>query len=219
MPYEEEEQRKSRVVVETPTARREVVQTQTTRTPERAGFSTGMVAAVALGAIAITAIIFMFLMNRSDDTANANTGLAMQPTPIVQPTIIVQQPLTQPTPIIIQAPPTTMQPAPVIITQPPTSAGTTTPTSTTTATTTTTSANSIDDGTLQSGIESQFTNDADISATDVTASVINGRATLEGTVKSSDVKRRAERLASKVKGVRSVDNKIIAASDMESSIP
>ena len=33
MSFDEEQQRKSRVVVETPNARREVVQTETTRTP------------------------------------------------------------------------------------------------------------------------------------------------------------------------------------------
>ena len=199
MPYDEEEQRRSRVVVETPTERREVVQTQTTRTPEREGFSTGMVAAVAMAAIAATTLIFLFLMNRSDDTTNTNISLTTQPTPVAQSTIIVQQPATQPTPIIIQqAPPTTMmQPAPVVITQPPA------------ATTPATTPSVPDDATLQSSIDKEFQNDADISITDLTATMLDGKATLIGTVKSQELKRRAEKLAYKIKGVRSVDNKIV----------
>ena len=46
MSYDEEQQRKSRIVVETPHTRREVVHQQTTRIPEeRRGVSTGVVAA------------------------------------------------------------------------------------------------------------------------------------------------------------------------------
>ncbi len=202
MSYDEEEQRRSRVVVETPTERREVVHTQTTRTPEREGFSTGMVAAVAMAAIAATALIFLFLMNRSDDTANTNVSISTQPTPVAQSTIIIQQPATQPTPIIIQqAPPTTItQPAPVVITQPPP------------ATTPATTPSVPDDATLQSDIDKEFENDADISITDVTATMLDGKATLIGTVKSQELKRRAEKLAYKIKGVRSVDNKIVVES-------
>jgi len=209
MSYDEEEQRRSRVVVETPTERREVVQTQTTRTPEREGFSTGMVAAVAMAAIAATALIFLFLMNRSDDTANTNVSISTQPTPVAQSTIIVQQPATQPTPIIIQqAPPTTMmQPAPVVITQPPAATSPATTTSAPSAAT-----NVPNDATLQSDIDKEFQNDADISITDVTATMLDGKATLIGTVKSQELKRRAEKLAYKIKGVRSVDNKIVVES-------
>src|SRR4051794_31086325 len=121
MSQDEEQTRHSRVVVETPTARREVVQHQTVRYPEeRRGFSTGMVVTVALIAIAATAIIFLFLTNsRSDSETNVNIrSAATQPTPM-SPPVIVSQPATQPTPIIIQAPPTTTQPAPVIIQAPP----------------------------------------------------------------------------------------------------
>ena len=63
-------------MVETPTARREVVHSQTVRYPEeRRGVSTGVVVAVALTAIAATVIIMLFVTNPSDDsdtTINAN---------------------------------------------------------------------------------------------------------------------------------------------------
>ena len=209
MSYDEEQQRRSRVVVETPNERREVVESRTTRAPERSGFSGGMVAAVAMAAIAATALIFLFLMNRSDDASNTNIRLSTQPTPAVQPTIIVQQPATQPTPIIIQqAPPTTVtQPAPVVITQPAAAS----PAPTTSVPPATSSAATVapDDATLQSSIDRAFRADSDVSDTDVTATVLDGRATLTGTVKSQDLKRRAEKLVYSVKGVRSVDNKII----------
>src|ERR1044071_4923963 len=115
MSQDEEQTRHSRVVVETPNARREVVQHQTVRYPEeRRGFSTGMVVTVALLAIAATAIIFLFLTNSRDDTSQVNVNMrtTTQPTPM-SPPVIVSQPATQPTPIIIQAPPTTTAPAPV----------------------------------------------------------------------------------------------------------
>ena len=212
MSQDEEQQRRSRVVVETPTARREVVHSQTVRTPERTGHSTGMIAAVALAAIAATAIIFLFLMNRGDNTDNTNINVrsSAQPTPVQQqPVIVQQQPLPQATPIIIQQPaPVTTQPAPVIITQPaapPTTATTTSaPPSTTAAPKT-----GNDDATLQTNIDRAFSDDQDLNSADVTAVIVEGKVTLNGTVKSEELKRRAERLAYRVKGVRSVDNKIL----------
>ncbi|HEU4595918.1 MAG TPA: hypothetical protein VFS10_12315, partial [Pyrinomonadaceae bacterium] len=126
MSQDEEQHRRSRVVVETPTARREVVHSQTVRYPEeRRGYSGGMVAAVALTAIALTVIVFLFLTNPSDESDNTNinvrTSAATQPTPFVQQPVIVQAtPFVQPTPIIIQqAPPMTTAPPPVIIQQAP----------------------------------------------------------------------------------------------------
>ncbi|MBA3716039.1 MAG: BON domain-containing protein [Pyrinomonadaceae bacterium] len=201
MSFDEEQQRKSRVVVETPNARREVVQTQTTRTPEKSGFSTGMVAAVALVAMAAVAIIFLFLNSRGDDaTDNTNVSVLTQPTPAVQPTIIIQQaPATQPTPIIIQQAPSTMsQPAPVVITQPPPMSPA--------------PAAAPDDSTLMTNVEQEFSNDTEIAATDVAATVTKGKVTLDGTVATPELRKRVEKMAYAVKGVRSVENKIKVSS-------
>src|SRR5215210_6601507 len=98
MSYDEEQQKRSRVVVETPTARREVVQQQTVRypAPERRGYSTGVVATVALLAIAATAIIFLFLTNSGDDKSsetNVNIRASAQPTPFAQAPVVVQTPM------------------------------------------------------------------------------------------------------------------------------
>jgi hypothetical protein len=208
MSYDEEQQKRSRVVVETPTARREVVHQETTRYPERQGFSTGMVAAVALAAIAATAIIILFLTNSgSDENTNVNirTAAATQPTPVVQTPVIVQQPLTQPTPIIIE------QPAapPVIIQQqaPPT-------TTTAPATAPPPASSGTDDTSLQMKVETVFRDDPDISVSNIIATVLDGKATLTGEVKNSALKQKAERLVRTIKGISSVENKVTVNPDM-----
>lgn len=214
MSYDEEQHKRSRVVVETPTARREVVHQQTTRYPEKRGFSTGMVAAVALTAIAVTAIIFLFLMNSGDDEGNTNINVrtaATQPTPVVQTPVMVQQPMTQPTPIIIQ------QPAPVVIEVPSTTTTTTTaapPAATTTTTAPPPPASSgTDDTSLQMKVEKSFRDDTDIAGSNVIATVLDGKATLTGEVKTAALKQKAERLVRSVKGIASVDNKITVNPD------
>src|SRR3954467_7582460 len=203
MSYDEEQTRRSRVVVETPNERREVVQHQTVRYPEeRRGFSTGMAVTEALLAIAAKAIIFLFLTNsRGDSETNVNIRTAAtQPTPM-SPPVIVSQPATQPTPIIItQPPPVTTQPAPVIIQAPPASTTTTAPPATT--------APANDDASLQAKLDKALTDDTELSAAGVMATIINGRASLTGTVNSDALKRKAERLAYAIKGVTGVDNHI-----------
>jgi hypothetical protein len=208
MSYDEEQHKRSRVVVETPTARREVVQHQTVRyPPERRGYSTGVLATVALLAIAATAIIFLFLTNSRDESTEANVNIraSAQPTPFAQAPVVVQTPLTQPTPIIIQQAPQTV-PAPVIIQAPPTT-GTTTPAAPP-ASTAPPAAPANDDATLQTKIDKAFADDSAVSAAVINATVVNGRVRLSGTVNSDAVKQRAERLAYAVKGVLGVDNQI-----------
>ena len=210
MSHDEEQHRKSRVVIETPTERREVVQQQTYRTPERerSGFSGGMVAAVALAAIAATAIVFLFVMNRGDDS-NTNIsvnsrGAATQPTPLVQqPPVIVQStPLPAGTPIIIQQAPTTTAP-PVIIQQPAPAAP-----STATAPPPSTSGSETDDASVQARLDKAIREDTALFEAGVTATFLGGKVTINGAVSSQALKDRAEKLAYAVKGVQSVDNQI-----------
>jgi hypothetical protein len=212
MSYDEEQQRRSRVVVETPTSRREVVQSQTVRYPEeRRGYSVGVIAAVALTAIAATVILMLFLTNPSDDSNSTNINLRAsapaQPTPYVQTPVIVQTPMTQPTPIIIQQP---AQPPPIIVAPPPTTSEPTTaaPPSSTTAPPASSGANASDDLSIQQRVDRVFADDREVAAANVFATVVNGRVSLTGTVASDAVKQRAERLAYSVKGVLGVDNKI-----------
>jgi len=205
MSYDEEQQKRSRVVVETPNARREEYYARTSRAPERAGYSTGVVAVVALLAIAATALIMFFLMNRGDAT-NTNVSVATAPTPI--PTVptplppppatpIMMPPAQQVPPVIVQPPPaTTTQPAPVIVAPPAptTNAG---------------AAPQLDDATIEANVNKVLTDDADLKDAGITVTVINGRATLIGSVKTPVLKARAERLAHSIKGVRIVDSKIM----------
>lgn len=210
MSHDEEQHRKSRVVIETPTERREVVQQQTYRTPEResSGFSGGMVAAVALAAIAATAIVFLFVMNRGDDS-NTNIsvnarGAATQPTPLVQqPPVIVQStPLPAGTPIIIQQAPVTAPP-PVIIQQPAPAAPTTAAAPPPSA-----SGSETDDASVQARLDKAIREDTALFEAGVTATIIGGKVTINGAVSSQALKDRVEKLAYAIKGVQSVDNRI-----------
>jgi BON domain len=212
MSYDEEQHKRSRVVVETPTARREVVRQQTVRYPERRTYSTGVVVTVALVAIAATAIVFLFLTNSRSDSSETNVNLRAaaptQPTPFTQQPVIVQTPMTAPTPIIIQAPPTTTAPAPVIVQQ-PAAAGTTT---TTVPPATTAAPPAHDDASLQAKVDKAFSDDPQISAAGIEATVVNGRVKLVGMVGSDAVKQHAERVAYQIKGVQGVDNKLVVSS-------
>lgn len=203
MSHEEERQRKSRVVVETPNARREEYYTQTRRVPERSGFSTGVVATVALAAVAITAlVVFLFMNMGSDatDSTNVNISAATVPTPIPTvptpyPTVATPLPaMTQPPTVIVQPAPVTTE-APVVL-PPTTSAPAATPAPPT-------------DADLESGVNKAFLADQQLGSLGVTVTVINGRATLTGTVESEALKNRAARVAQTVRGVRGVDNKIV----------
>jgi hypothetical protein len=183
----EQEVERSRVVVETPHARREYERAEAVRHPERNGVSGGVLAAVVVGVIALAALMVLFLMNRQD---TANETLANQP----PQTTIVQQPAQQQPPIIVQQPATTTQPAPVIITQPAT--GGSAPSS------------GNDDAVIQTAIDKKFSDDPAFSSLGVTATVFGGKVTLMGTVKSQALKNQIERAVKNVKGVLSVDNQI-----------
>ena len=185
-------ERKSRVVVKTPSSRREVENTETVRVPERNGMSSTTVGVLVVLVIALVTIVVLLLMNnQSTDTVNANIA-AQQPTPIPQ-TTIVQQPAAQQPPIIVQQPAPVVQPAPIIVTQPAPSGGT---------------ASGTDDASIQAAIDKKIADDPTLSSLGVTITVINGKATLIGTVKSESLKSQVEKTVKSVKGVKSVDNQI-----------
>jgi hypothetical protein len=203
MSYDEEQQKRSRVVIETPTARREVVQTVTARTPDRRGVSTGVVAALVIGAIALVTLLFLFILNREKTGTEVTANVSTTATPLPQQPAIIQQPAPQQqTPIIVQQPaPATSQP-PIIIEQPA-------PASAAPATTSRPSGN--DDATIQSAIDKRMAEDATLSTVGVTVTVRDGRATLIGTVDSQVLKNQVERVVKAVKGVRDVDSQIIVS--------
>lgn len=196
MSYDEQESKRSRVVVETPTSRREVTQTETARGPERSGISGATVGVVVVVAIALITIIALFLFSgQTNDNLNDNVALQQAPPP---QTTIVQQPAQQQPPVIIQQAPAVPAQAPIIINNPPATAGST--------------ASGTDDGAIQMAIDKRLLDDPNLSTLGITVTVLNGKATLMGTVKSDTLKSQIERVIRAVKGVRDIDNQITVSS-------
>ena len=193
MAYDEEQARKSRVVVETPSERREVVHSQSVRTPDNSGISAGMVGVLVVVAIALITMLVLFWLSSQPTTDNANLTAQQPPTTVVQQPAPVQQP-----PVIIQQPAPATQPAPIVVTPPAASGGSTMPAET--------AANM--DSTIQTAVDKRIADDPEISTLGITASVLNGKVMLVGTVKSEELKTRIERMVKQVKGVKEVDNQI-----------
>jgi len=193
MAYDEEEATRRRVVVETPNERREVVHSQTVR--DNSGISAGMVGVLVVVAIALITMLVLFWMS-SQQTADETAALPTQQ----QPTVIQQPAPAQQPPVIIQQPAPATQPAPIIVTPPaggPTSSATT---------------ESINiDSTIQAAIDKRLTEDPAFSSLGITASVINAKVMLVGTVKTESLKTDIERMVKQIKGVKEVDNQIIVS--------
>jgi hyperosmotically inducible periplasmic protein len=194
MAYDEEQARRERVVVETPTERREVVSSQSVRTPDNSGISAGMIGVLVVVAIALITMLVLFWMSNQPATDNANLT-AQQPPTVVQQPAPVQQP-----PVIIQQPAPATQPAPIIVAPP--AGGSTAPV-------TTESANM--DSTVQSAIDKRLMDDPAFSSLGITASVLDGKVMLIGTVKTEAVKADIERAVRQIKGVKQIDNQIIVS--------
>jgi hypothetical protein len=137
-------------------------------------------------------MLVLFWMSSQPATDNANVT-AQQPPTIVQQPAPVQQP-----PVIVQQPAPATQPAPIIVTPP--AGGSTSSASTTTAVNM--------DSTIQSAIDKRLADDPELSTLGITASVLDGKVMLIGTVKTEALKTQIERLVKEVKGVKSVDNQI-----------
>ena len=193
MAYDEEQARRSRVVVETPNERREVVSSQSVRTPDNSGISAGMVGVLVVVAIALITMLVLFWMSSQQSTTdNANLAAAQQ-----QPPTVVQQPApVQQPPVIIQQPAPATQPAPIIVSPP--AGGTTAPPADTTNM----------DSTVQAAVDKKLADDPEVSTLGITASVLNGKVMLLGTVKTEELKTRIERMVKQIKGVKAVDNQI-----------
>ncbi len=194
MAYDEETKR-SKVVVETPSARREVTRTEREYAPPRDGMSTATVTVLVVLGVAVVGLLLLLFMNMQSNQNNANLA-AQQPTP---QTTIVQQPAQQP-PVIVQQPATQQPP---IIINPPASG---------TAPSSAPNAPSVpDDGSIQAAIDKRFHNDSLLSTLDITATVTNGKVLLVGRVKSDQLKNQVEKTVRSIKGVKSVDNQIVVA--------
>ena len=195
MAYDDEESKRSRVVVDTPTSRREVIQTESVR-GDRGGISGATVGVIVVVAIALITIVVLFLMN-GQSNANANANLAAQQPP---PTTIIQQPAQQQQPpVIIQQPASAAQQPPVIINQPAPSGGSA-------------PVNTSNDGAVQTAIDKKIADDPTLSGLGITATVLDGKVTLTGTVHSEALKSQLDRTVRTIRGVKQVDNQITVMS-------
>ena len=189
MAYDDEQATRSRVVVDTPTSRREVTHTEAVRN-DRGGISGATVGVIVVVAIALITVVVLFLMNQQSNL-NANDNLAAQQQPVV-----VQQPAPQQQPpVIIQQPAAANQP-PVIINQPAATGGTA-------------PANTSNDGAVQMAVDKAIGDDPALSALGITTTVLDGKVTLTGTVKSEALKSQVDRAIRAVRGVKQVDNQIV----------
>src|SRR5688572_28844212 len=193
MSHDDEQARRSRVVVETPTSRREVTQTESYRDPERNGISGATVGVIVVVAIALITVVVLFLMN-GQQTDNANADLAAQQQ-AQQPPVVVQQPAAQQPPVIIQQPAPVAQQPPVIIQQPAAGGGS--------------APNTSNDGAIQTAIDKKISDNPTFSSLGITATVLDGKVTLTGTVNSEAVKSQVDRMIRAVSGVKQVDNQLV----------
>jgi hypothetical protein len=194
MAYDDEQAKRSRVVVETPTSRREVTRTESVSN-DHGGISGATVGVIVVVAIALITIVVLFLMNgQNADNANANLA-AQQQQPAQQPVIVQQPAQQQQPPVIIQQPAQQQQQPPVIINPAP--SGGSAP------------VNTSNDGAVQTAIDKKISDDPTLSTLGVTATVLDGKVTLTGTVKSEALKSQVDRMVRAVKGVKQVDNQIV----------
>jgi hypothetical protein len=192
MAYDDEQATRSRVVVDTPTSRREVTHTEAVRN-DRGGISGATVGVIVVVAIALITVVVLFLMNNQNNL-NANDNLAAQQQPVV-----VQQPAPQQQPpVIIQQPaaaPAANQP-PIIINQPAATGGSA-------------PGNTSNDGAVQMAVDKAIGDNPTLSALGITATVYDGKVTLTGTVKSESLKSQLDKAIRTVRGVKQVDNQIV----------
>ena len=179
------------VVVDRPGERREIVTERTELGPRESSISAGMVAIIAVLAItAIAAILYIVSNRNANESANRNANLDVATQ--APPTTVVQQPAQQP-PVIIQQP-APQQPAPVIIQQPLGSSQREN-----------TSAN--DDANMQDIATKRLTEEPGMAG--VVMTVTDARAVLTGNVSTAATRAKAEQLVKAVRGMKSVDNKIV----------
>lgn len=183
----ERETEHRRIVVETPTTRREVVQTDAVHHPDRSGISGAALAAIVVGVIALATLIILFVMNQQQ-TANETAATQQQPA-----TTIVQQPAAQQPPVIIEQQAPATQP-PVIINNP--AAGGSAP------------ATGNGDAAVQLAVDKRLSEDPTFSGLGITATVLDGKVTLTGIVQNQALKAQVERAIRNIKGVKVVDNQI-----------
>lgn len=142
-----------------------------------------IVAITVIAAAALATFLALFLTSRPFDPMNASLGpqQVVPAGPLLSPSP-KSTPSTTPTPLTQVSPST---PGGEVVNEAP------------------------DDATIQSRIESAIAADPSLSKLDVSTLVENGKVTIVGSVKSTDVKQRVERVIRGIRGVANVDNQLV----------
>ncbi len=197
--HEDEKIEQRRVVVDVPGARKEIITERTETVPRESGVSASTVAIVVVVAVVALVAVFYFVSSKNANEAanrNANLNAAQANSALPPSTTIVQQPAA-PAPVIIsQAAPAPAQQAPIIIQQPAQQPAQSNPRDT-----------AGDDANMQEVAAKRLTEEPDM--TSVSVSVSGAQAVLTGNVTSAGTKAKAERLVRGVRGVKSVDNRLV----------
>ncbi len=146
-------------------------------------------AAIIVGSTLVTTLFLLFISGQIQDTTSGNLTWS----PARQATTTAPQPSPQPS----------------LLAHPSPSASLVTPTPAA-ASEGGATEDPTDDTAIQAEIDKRITDDPNFSKLDITATVTNGRVILVGTVATNELKSRIEKLARAVKGVKEVDNQIVA---------
>jgi len=146
-------------------------------------------AAIIVGATLATTLFLLFISGQIQDTTSGNLtwSPALQTTAAASPT-----------------------PQPSLLAYPSPSASLVTPTPA--APEGGVTGDTTDDTAIQRELDKRIADDPNFSKLDITATVTNSRVILLGTVPTNELKSRIEKLARAVKGVKEVDNQIVAVS-------
>jgi hypothetical protein len=190
--YPNQEVDRRQVVVNSPGERRETITETKQEGPSELSFSGGVIAIIAIMALIAIGLTYYVVSNKNaNEEANRQAALEASRNNDAQS----QQPSTAPAPaqqpVIIQQPAAPQ--APVIVTPPA-------------ASVTQDKSSPLDDLTIQDAATKRLTDDPSLAS--ISVMVIDGRATLMGTVNSSELKTKAEKIVKAVRGVKSVENKL-----------
>ena len=163
--------------------------------PREVGLSpTTIIVIIVLAVLAIGTVFYV--VNNKNENEAANRDTSLEATRMrAEAEARAQQAAAQKsqTPLVIQQQPAATQAPPIIIQQ-----AAPAPTADT--------KNMMDDSTMQELASKRLADEINLSA--VTVTVLDGKATLRGTVDSRDLKTKAEKIVKAVRGIKSVENTI-----------
>jgi hypothetical protein len=187
---------KRTIIHEAPVGRRPVVETQYDHTvQEREGLSGGAIAAMVITAVIAAIFITWLILNnqQSEDLAMERERALIAERNAAQSQAAQQQPQQQQQPNVIVVPQTQPSTVPVPVPAPSQAEPTTAPPS------------SIS---IEVDVNRKLLDDKQLGSYPITAKIENGTVTLSGNLPHEDLKTRAEKVVSSVRGVRRVINEI-----------